>query len=163
MLKAHPLVIIAALVLLFCPFARGSGFTIILDLSQGKSHQTAKADQKSLRLPVARRDSLGGSATAQFVLNWSVVRSARDTATDVLVHCYVVRLDRPGQAPPALEPKRVVIESALTMDFPAGDSAKATLPFRVDGPGLYLVRVEAAVSPDAPSAGDYAEMELVAK
>ena len=42
----------------------------------------------------------------------------------------------------------VVIESALTMDFPAGESAKATLPFHVEGPGVFLIRVEAGGDSD---------------
>ena len=157
MRRAH---IITCLIVLFaCSVTWGSGFAVNLELSEGKKHLSTESRQKSQPALGSHRESMNGSASSQFTLHWKVLRTAHDTSTDVLIHCYVVRLDRSGQASPALEPKRVVLESALTMDFPAGDSATATLPFRVDGPGVFLVRVEAG----AGAPGDYAEVELMAK
>jgi hypothetical protein len=104
-----------------------------------------------------------GSADASFTAVWKVSRSAKTDTKDVLVHFYVVKTDRQGQAPPALEPGHVVIECALTMDFPPNQTSAGTQQFRVDGPGVYLVRIEAGADPEKPGTADYAEMELVVK
>jgi hypothetical protein len=103
------------------------------------------------------------AADSQFTATWKVVRHAKDGTKDTLVHFYVVKVDRQGQAPPALDPSVVVLESALTMDFPTGEVAGGTQRFRVDGPGIYLVRIEAGGDPDKPGLEDFAEMELVVK
>lgn len=81
----------------------------------------------------------------------------------MLVHFYVVKLERSGQAPPPLAPDRVIIEGAWTMDFEPGESSRATLPFRIDKPGVYLVRLETSPSSTPAAVEDFAEMELLIK
>lgn len=107
--------------------------------------------------------TLDALADGSFIATWKVTRTDAAEVKDVLVHFYVVKLDRAGQAPPALDPAKVTIESALTMDFANGKSSQATQQFRVDGPGVYLVRIEAGTDPDNPGQADYAEIELSLK
>lgn len=143
--------------------ARGAGYAVSLDVSDGTNKLSVHNDSPKPQPPDEKRPSMAGHADAQFTATWKVARRAKDEAKDVLVHFYVVRLDRAGQAPPALAPQRVPIESALTMDFPPGHSAGATLKFRVDQPGIYLVRVETRPGSDDSDHEDFAAMELAVK
>jgi hypothetical protein len=140
-----------------------ANFDATLDLSDGSTSQTAHSGAATTGDPLTHRAALTGSANATYTMKWKVVRSAKDEAKDVLVHAYVVKMDKQGQAPPALEPSAVVIESAISMDFPPGEVSSATQPFHVDGPGVYLIRIEAGGDPDKPGSADFAEIELVVK
>jgi hypothetical protein len=103
------------------------------------------------------------SVGSSFTATWKVLRTSRDEGKDVLVHFYAVRIGRAGEAPPPLEPAKVPIETALTMDFPPNAASDATLRFKVEQPGIYLVRVE--VRPNSQELGheEYAAMDLVVK
>jgi hypothetical protein len=74
-----------------------------------------------------------------------------------------MRIGRAGEAPPPLEPAKVAIESALIMDFPPTEASSATLQFKVQQPGVYLVRVEARPNSEEPGHEEYATMDLVVK
>ena len=139
-----------------------AGFDAELSLSDGATTQVAQSKTAAAE-PKRRRVTLEASADGSFTLTWKVVRTASDPAKDVLVHFFAVKLDRQGQMPPALEPERVVIEGALTMDFAAKDTAGGTQHFRVEGPGVYLIRVDAGSDPEKPGMEDLAEVELVTK
>jgi len=142
--------------------AHAAGFEASLSVSQGNTRQSTKT-AATTRGALERRVQLAGPPGARFTATWKMTRTAKDQADDVLVHFYVVKLDRPGEAPPPLDPNRVVIESALTMDFPSGEAASANQPFRIDEPGVYLVRIEIAIDTQHAAREDYAEMELVVK
>jgi len=163
-MKHRAIAIGALLVLLASAVAQGAGYDADIEVRDGKNAQSAK-QSKPTTTPstLAKRVVLEGSADSQFTAVWKVVRTDQTLTKDELVHFYVVKMDRQGQAPPALDPSHVVIESAVTMDFPPGEKAGGTQQFRVDGPGIYLVRVEAGVDPDKPGVEDYAELELVVK
>lgn len=147
---------IAALALVSAQAASGVGFSLVLNVSDGKTRQSVETERQRPAIAPMRRTIVEGSTGSQFTSDWKVTRAAKDTAADVLVHFYVVRLDKTGEAPPPLDPKRVVVESALTMDFPPGETARASMPFRVDGPGVYLIRIEAG-------SDDFVELEMVVK
>ncbi|HSU68063.1 MAG TPA: hypothetical protein VLJ39_14395 [Tepidisphaeraceae bacterium] len=152
----------ACFILLIVQAARGAGFECSLEASDGKTTQSAKPGSKD-NSPMGKRVVLEASAASAVTVKWKVVRAAKDQAKDVLVHFYVVKLTRAGQAPPPLDPKQVTVESALTMDFPAKETASGSQPFQVDGAGIYLIRIEAGADPDKPGMEDFAEIELVAK
>ena len=152
---------VIAMVPLIGSTAHGAGFALSLDVSQGKTTQTVRAGV--VAHPLHPRAALNGSASVPFVATWKVARSGADEAKDVLVHFYVVHLERPAEAPPPLDPRKVEIESALTMDFPSGKTAGATLPFRIDRPGVYLVRIEASEASENAERRDFVEIELVVK
>lgn len=157
--------VISAALLLCVPISAASaaGFAVELKVSDGHAAQSAKSGPPHDSRPGAHRPALEASADRPFTAEWTVTRTDSAEALDVLVHFYVVKLDRPGQAPPALDPAKVAIESALTMDFAKGKSSHAAQQFRVDGPGIYLVRIEAGGDPDKPGQEDYAELELTVK
>jgi hypothetical protein len=162
-MRQLPFALIAAVLLLSASIALASGFGAELKVTQGQSTQSGRSEPSQSARPGAHRPTLEASADATFTANWKVTRTDATEAKDVLVHFYVVKLDRPGQAPPALEPAKVPIESALTMDFARGKTSSATQQFRVEGPGVYLVRIEAGGDPGKPAQEDYAEIELSVK
>jgi hypothetical protein len=162
-MRCRPILIWAFLILLVSVPAIGAGFDATLELKDDKTSQTSKSKAASMPDPLAHRAVLEASTGSLFTATWKVVRSGKGELKDALVHFYVVKMDRQGQAPPVLDPAIVVIESAITMDFPPGVSSGGTQRFRVDGPGVYLVRIEAAGDPDKPGVEDFTELELVVK
>ena len=146
---------------LFGERASAAAFEISLRVLQGERHAATTRPANDAKA-IKKRQVFEGDAAHPFTAKWKVVRAARQEAKDVLVHYYVVKIERPGQAPPPLEPKRVIIESALTMDFPPGQSSESSVQVRIDEPGLYLMRIETG-SGDQPEAQDFAEIELLVK
>lgn len=143
--------------------ARAGGFAVELKVTDGKAEQSARSKFPVAADQMSHRVTLEVSVDAKLVATWKVTRTDRVEAKDVLVHFVVVKLDRRGQAAPALDPSRVPIESALTMDFPKDKTASGSQPFRIDASGVYLVRIEAGGDPDKPGQEDFAEIELVVK
>jgi hypothetical protein len=140
---------------------RAGAFSANLDVSDGTRKQSTSSESAAANKsnPAAERPSLTAAAGDRLVIRWSVTRTAHDAAKDVLVHFYLVRIDRPGQAPPPLAPDAVLLESALTMDFDTKAATSAQMTFRPEKPGAYLLRIEAQGS----SGPTYAAMDLVVK
>lgn len=152
------------LAVFFCPaLAHAAGFQVELKLGDGKITRSQRSKPASSPGQTVHRITLKSSADAPFSATWKVTRTDPAEAQDALVHFVVVKLDRPGQAVPPLEPARVPIECALNMDFAKDKTAAGTQPFHVDSAGVYLVRIEAGGDPDKPGQEDYAEIELVVK
>jgi hypothetical protein len=62
---------------------------------------------------------------------------------DVVVHFYVARIGAEAQKElPDLTGEGVVLETAFDMDFRPGGHAGGRTAFRIETPGVYLVRVE---------------------
>jgi hypothetical protein len=162
-MRCRPILVCAILTLLISVPAIGAGFDAALELKDDKTSQASISKTASTPDPLAHRAVLQSSTGSLFTATWKVIRSGKEELKDALVHFYVVKMDRQGQAPPALDPAVVVIESAITMDFPPGVSSAGTQRFRVDAPGVYLVRIEAAGDPDKPGVEDFTELELVVK
>ena len=140
----------------------GAGFDAALELSDGTTTQKSRSNPQSAG-PTAHRVVFDGKVGASFTVSWKIVRTDKTEVKDVLVHFYIVKLERQGESPPALDPKIVVLESAVSMDFPQNKVCSAKQQFKVDEPGVYLLRIEAGGDPDKPAAEDFVEMELVAK
>jgi hypothetical protein len=140
-----------------------AGFSAELKVTDGKTTKSTKSGQPAAPDQMPHRLTIDTSAGAPLIATWTVRRTVEGEAKEVLVHLVVVKLDRPGQAVPSLEPSKVPIESALTMDFDKDKAAHGSQPFRISDPGIYLVRIEAGGDPDKPGQEDFAEMELVVK
>jgi hypothetical protein len=145
---------------------RGSAntFNITLTVAAGDHKQTASSAvdiAKDHSSPV--RPAMQAAPGQRFTARWKVTCIGKEPLKDVLVHFYVVRIDKLGQAPPALEPQEVVIESAQTMDFAAGSTTSAELQFKPDHAGIYLIRVEAQGAADGDGHEDFAALDLVVK
>ncbi|HEY2587066.1 MAG TPA: hypothetical protein VGI81_15070 [Tepidisphaeraceae bacterium] len=162
-MRQLPFVVASLLVLFSVSGAWAAGFAAELNVTEGKAAQLAKSVASHDSRPGSHRITLEASVNGAFTAKWNVTRTDPAEAKDVLVHFYVVKLDRPGQAPPALDPAKVAIESALTMDFAQGRTSNAAQQFRLEEPGVYLVRIEAGGDPDKPGQADYAEIELSVK
>ena len=143
--------------------ARGAGYELSLETTDGKEKRMTHSRPAEAGKPAEKRVQMAVRPDAQFAATWTVKRTGKDEAKDALVHFYVVRIGRPGEAPPPLEPKHVIIESALTMDFPTGETASASLKFKVEEPGVYLVRIETRPNADEPGHEDFAAMDLVVR
>jgi len=139
---------------------RAEEFRLSLELSQADRHQatTNPADPHEIK-PVAKRPTITVEADSKLTAVWKVTYVAKPPMNDALVHFYVVRIQRPGQAPPPLAPQQVLLESAQTMDFIAGTSTDAKMEIRPKDSGVYLVRLEAEGAGETSAA----EMELVVK
>jgi hypothetical protein len=148
---------------LFASFARAGGFIAELKISEGTHSKSSISKALVTADSKPQRATFEVTTDGRFTASWKVIRTDPVEAKDVLVHFVVVKLDRPGQAIPPLEPARVPIECALTMDFPKDKTASGSQPFRVDAPGVYLVRIEAGGDPDKPGQEDFAELEMVIK
>ena len=64
------------------------------------------------------------------------------TLENVVVHFFVVREEKVGQKPIPDLKGEVVLETAFDMDLKPGGKAGQRTTFRVDEPGIYLIRVE---------------------
>ncbi len=66
------------------------------------------------------------------------------TLSDVVVHFYVAKAESVGQksVPDLSNENAIVVESALDMDFRPGGHSGARSKFKIDEPGVYMVRVE---------------------
>jgi hypothetical protein len=149
----------------FAVEVRAGHFDIAMTLSAGKDKQAAKTetDPPPKAGPAVARPALQVVFGDKCTASWKVTSNSKETLKDVLVHFYVVRIDGAGQAPPPLEPSKVVIESAQTISFEDHDSTSAALQFVPDRPGLYLCRVEARGPDEDEGHGDYAAIELTVK
>jgi hypothetical protein len=139
---------------------RAEDFRLSLELSQASHRQatTNPADPHEVK-PVTKRPTITVEADSKVTAAWKVTYIAKAAMNDVLVHFYVVKIQRSGQAPPPLAPQRVLLESALNMDFATGTSTEAKLEARPKEAGVYLVRLEAQGAGETSAA----EMELVVK
>ena len=96
-------------------------------------------------------------------VQWSVRNTDKAlTVKNVLVHFFVVKIDKADQQEVPKLTKNVVVESALTMDFKALDKTEGDLTFSVPNAGRYLLRLELK---DAPKGGrdPFAALELLVR
>lgn len=120
-------------------------------------------DESPTTHPANQRTVMRFAKGSRVTADWKVTNVGKQPLTDVLVHFYVVRIERPGQAPPPLEPKEVVIESALTMDFPVNGSTSAAVQFLPDKAGTYLVRIESPGTDQTRGQDHFAALDIVVK
>ena len=123
--------------------ARADHFTIDLEVKAGGASKTVKADKAALGVKAKERQALTAKAGATMTVKWTVTSTAKSgVVKDVLVHFFVVREEKLGQASVPKLDKDVAAESALTMDFKPKDKAKGELSFTIASPGIYLLRLE---------------------
>src|SRR5215472_13093050 len=114
------------LLVLWCLFgaieAQAHPFAIDLKVRAGKASQTAHAQTAALGVNPKERGTLTVKAGASLTVTWTM-RNTATTATvkNVLVHFFVVKEPKAGQATVPKLNKDVVLESALTLDFKPGD------------------------------------------
>jgi hypothetical protein len=133
-------------------------FAIDLEVKAAKGSQTVHAQTSALgKNPIAAlgekpkpRVTLQVKASEKVTVKWTLRRTAaQETANDMLVHFYVVKIPKLGEPPPSKLDKDSVVETALTMDFKAKDKSDAELSFAIEEPGFYLLRLE-TIPPASP-------------
>jgi hypothetical protein len=137
--------IVPTLLLALTSVARAEHAKITLDVSGKTTHETAFVDQtppdsgKNPR-PVVKAKA-GEPIKIQYVLTNVYPHK---TLENVVVHFFVARQAKVAQKdlPNLGDEKNVVLESAFEMDFKPGAKAGARTSFKIDAPGVYLVRVE---------------------
>ena len=136
--------VFVAILLGLTRLGRAEDFSATLELSGAGGTQKTESAAGLGRHREKARPVFHAAVSEALTLRWKCSSQAAKLFENVLVHVYVAREEKLDQDdPPDLKPDRVALESAITMDFKAGDSAHASLTFRVDKPGIYLVRVEA--------------------
>ncbi len=83
------------------------------------------------------------------------------TVKDVLVHCFVVKIDKADQQEVPKLTKGVVVESALTMDFKTQDKTEGEISFTPPNPGRYLLRLELKNAGAKDGREPFAALELL--
>jgi hypothetical protein len=137
--------IIPAFVLAMAPIARAEHAKITLDVAGKTAQETAFVDQtppdsgKNPR-PVVKVKA-GETIKVQYVLTNVYPHK---TLENVVVHFFVAKQGKVAQKdlPNLGDEKNVVLESAFEMDFKPGAKAGARTSFKIDTPGVYLVRIE---------------------
>jgi len=145
--------------------ARADHFTIDLEVKAGGASKTVKADRAALGVKAKEREALTAKAGATMTVKWTVTSTAKTgVVKDVLVHFFVVRQEKLGQASVPKLDKDVAAESALTMDFKPKDKATGELSFTIAAPGIYLLRLETiGAASGADGHEHFAALDLVIK
>src|SRR5207302_4377561 len=127
----------------FACAARADHFSIDVNARADEVIKSAATDTAGLGVKPRPRAVLEAKAGKTVTVKWTVTSTAKQAVVkDVLIHFFVVKEEKLGQATvPALD-KNVAVESALTMDFKPKDKAKGDLSFKIDTPGTYLLRLE---------------------
>jgi hypothetical protein len=118
-------------------------FAIDLEVKAPKGNQTAHAQIAALGEKPKPRAALEVKAGDKITVKWTLrSTAAKETAKDVLVHFYAVKINKLGEPPPSKLDEDVVTETALTMDFKPKDKTEGELRLQIDKPGFYLLRLE---------------------
>lgn len=118
---------------------------ITLDVESAGTKVTAFMDQTPPASGKNPRPVLKAKAGEKIKVQWVLTNVyPNKTLTDVVVHFYVARQEKPGQKelPDLRQEAGLVMETAFEMDFKPGAKAGARTSFTIDQPGSYLVRVE---------------------
>ncbi len=145
--------------------AWGHHLSVKLEARAGGSAKSAGTETVALGSRPKPRGALELRAGEPIRIHWTLTSTdRRNTYKDVLVHGFVVKIDRSGQAEVPKLDRDVLLESALTMDFKPGDRAEGDFHLTIDRPGAYLLRLEtigAAVGLDGHE--HFAAMDLVVR
>jgi hypothetical protein len=147
------------------PSARADNLSIDLEVKTAGASKTAESEITALGVKPKGRGVLEAKAGKPVTIKYTVTSTAeKGKAKDVVVHCFVVKIDRVGQAAVPKLDKDVAAECALTMDFDPKDVAKGELNLTLDQPGVYLLRVETiGAAKGAEGHEHFAALDLVIK
>jgi hypothetical protein len=139
-------------------------FEVSLQVADGSNKESAgTATEPPKARDVFIRPVMHSTPGTHCKAKWKLTCKSNELLKDVLVHFFVVRVDKLGQIPPPLEPAAVVIETATTMDFAPDSSTSAELEFVPEQPGIYLVRIETQGTAEIKGHEHYSAIDLVVK
>jgi hypothetical protein len=151
--------------LLLSHAARADHFAIDLTVTADKHAKTAHAETAGLGVTAKPRAILELPAGKPIVATWSFTcTDKKESFKDVVIHFFVVKEEKAGQAAVPKLDQGVVAENAMTMDFKPKDKARGGLNFQIDKPGTYLLRVETlGASVGTEGHEHFAALDLVVK
>src|SRR6266851_3964500 len=145
--------------------ARADHLNIELSVQASTKTKAAEADIAAIGAKPKARGVLEVGSGKTLTVKYFVTSIAKNgMAKDVVIHFFVVKIDKVGQtAVPKLD-KDVAAESALTMDFKPKDTAKGEMSFTIEKPGVYLLRLETIGSAQGVDGHEhFAALDLVVK
>ncbi len=157
---------LCVLVLGFCVPSpgRADDFTIELKAQAGKKLETVEAKYPLTDGKPSPRAVLMAAVDTPIRVQWMVRNIDKALmAKDVLVHFFVVKIDKADQQEVPKLTKNVVVESALTMDFKGQDRTEGDLAFAVSNPGRYLLRLELKNAGAKDGREPFAALELLVR
>jgi hypothetical protein len=160
-----PLAFLAALTgLLWASFVQADHFAIDLEVQSAKITKTAHAAVLDADAKPVARDVLMVKTGDAITVKWALSNTdPKVAAKDVLVHFFVVKEEKTGQATVPKLTKDLAAESALTMDFQPQDKAEGTVTFAIDKPGSYLVRLETKGAAGKDGHEQFAAIDLLVR
>ena len=137
-------------------------FTVKLEARAASGRQIAETQRFALDAESKPRAVLTVKRGQMVDVKWTVTCTTQQaTYQDLLVHCFVVKEAKAGQAAVPKLDKDVALESALTMDFNSKDRAKGKLAFKLESPGAYLLRVETMGALSSAGREFFAAMDVI--
>jgi hypothetical protein len=126
-----------------CLNIHAAPFVVILKL-QGRTTSQCITNPPALNQAVPKvRPVLGAGIDEPLKVHFHIMQTGGTEAQNAVVHLYIALEESLNQMrAPDLKSDQVILESALSASFKAGQSAQGTFSFRISRPGLYLVRVE---------------------
>ena len=142
------------LALLASSTLRAADFAIDLKAQAGKeTTAAAKAQPRTVHI---------AAVGTPITIKWTVRNTDKAEAVkDVLVHFFVVKIEKPDQQEVPKLTKGVLAESALTMDFKSQDRRYAVITITAPAAGCYLIRVELKGAADKDGREPFAALDLV--
>lgn len=123
--------------------ARAEHARINLDVVAPTDQKTAYVDQTPPESGKNPRPIVKAKVGEPIKVQWIFTNTyPHKTLTNVVVHFFVARQEKVGQKELPDLRGDVVLETAFDMDFQPGTKAGARSKFKIDTPGVYLVRVE---------------------
>jgi hypothetical protein len=125
------------------PAVRADHFKLELELKAGKTVKKAQTETAGPGIKPRVRGVLEAKAGQSITAKWTITSTAKNgTAKDVVVHFFVVKIDKVRQTESPKLDKDVSAESALSMDFKPKDASTGEMDIPIRAPGVYLVRLE---------------------
>ncbi len=123
--------------------SRAEHAKITLDVAAGGAKETSHVDQTPPAWGKNPRPVVKAKAGDPIKVNWSFINTyPNKTLKDVVIHFYVVKVKAVGQKEAPDLSGDPVCETAFEIDFKPGAKVGQRGAFKIDEPGVYLVRVE---------------------
>jgi hypothetical protein len=143
---------------------RADHLAIELTVQSAKVSKTAHAEMLALGVKPKARGLLEVKAGDAITVKWVLSSTdAKATVKDVLVHFFVVKEEKAGQAAIPKLDKDVIAESALTVDFKPKDKVEGELSFTIARPGTYLLRLETRGAAGKDGHEHFAALDLLVR
>ena len=147
--------------LLYRSAGAAEGFDIDLQVKSAAAAATAHSQEHEVPGKTAPRPQFKVKAGQALQVTWKLTNVMSEKFADVIVHCYVVEEEKPGQNPLPRNEEQVPFESAVSMDFKPSDHTGGKTSLKLTKPGFYLLRVETIGLASKTRAESFSTMDLV--